>query len=79
MTEAISALQTRVVDGTELPFTTFCYAKLYEVQTYISLSRRIWDGWWSLTNRRRPRQESGAEAPSGLTRRAPGSSRGRSR
>jgi tripartite ATP-independent transporter DctP family solute receptor len=52
MNEAFSALQTRVVDGTELPLTTFYYAKLYEVQKYISLSRHMWDGWWSLTNRR---------------------------
>jgi tripartite ATP-independent transporter DctP family solute receptor len=52
MNEAYSALQTKVVDGTELPLTTFYFAKLYEVQKYISLSRHMWDGWWSLTNRR---------------------------
>jgi len=40
------------VDGTELPLTTFYYAKLYEVQKYISLSRHMWDGWWSLSNRK---------------------------
>ena len=52
MNEAYSALQTKIVDGTELPLTTFYYAKLYEVQKYISLSRHMWDGWWSLSNRK---------------------------
>jgi len=50
--EAYTALQTKIVDGTELPLTTFYYAKLYEVQKYISLSRHMWDGWWSLSNRK---------------------------
>ena len=52
MNETYTALQTRIVDGTELPLTTFYFAKLYEVQKYISLSRHMWDGWWSLANRR---------------------------
>ena len=52
MNELYSSLQTRMVDGTELPLTTFYFAKLYEVQKYISLSRHMWDGWWSLANRR---------------------------
>lgn len=52
MNEAYSALQTKIVEGTELPLTTFYFAKLYEVQKYVSLSRHMWDGWWSLSNRR---------------------------
>lgn len=52
MNETYSSLQTKIVDGTELPLTTFYFAKLYEVQKYISLSRHMWDGWWSLVNRR---------------------------
>lgn len=51
MNETYTALQTKIVDGTELPLTTFYFAKLYEVQKYISLSRHMWDGWWSLVNR----------------------------
>lgn len=51
--EVYSSLQTKVVDGTELPLTTFYFAKLYEVQKSISLSRHMWDGWWSLSNRRK--------------------------
>lgn len=52
MNETYSALQTKIVDGTELPLTTYYYAKLYEVQKFVSLSRHMWDGWWSLSNRR---------------------------
>lgn len=52
MSETYSALQTRVVDGTELPLTTFYFARLYEVQKYISLTRHMWDGWLSLANKR---------------------------
>ena len=52
MNETYTSLQTKIVDGTELPLTTFYFAKLYEVQKYISLSRHMWDGWWSLANRR---------------------------
>ena len=52
MNELYSSLQTRIVDGTELPLTTFYFAKLFEVQRYIALSRHMWDGWWSLSNRR---------------------------
>ncbi|GJD48316.1 C4-dicarboxylate-binding periplasmic protein DctP [Methylobacterium crusticola] len=52
MNEAYSSLQTKIVDGTELPLTTLYYTKLYEVQKYVTLSRHMWDGWWSLSNRR---------------------------
>ncbi len=52
MSETYTALQTHIVDGTELPLTTFWFAKLYEVQNYISLSQHMWDGWWSLANQR---------------------------
>ncbi|AME26953.1 TRAP transporter substrate-binding protein [Burkholderia sp. PAMC 26561] len=51
MNEIYSALQTRVVDGTELPLTTFYFAKLYEVQKSVSLTRHMWDGWLSLVNK----------------------------
>lgn len=51
MNETYSALQTKVVDGTELPLTTFYYAKLYEVQKSVSLTRHMWDGWLSLANK----------------------------
>jgi TRAP-type C4-dicarboxylate transport system substrate-binding protein len=39
------------VDGTELPLTTFYYAKLYEVQKSVSLTRHMWDAWLSLANK----------------------------
>jgi tripartite ATP-independent transporter DctP family solute receptor len=50
--EVYSALQTHVVDGQENPLVLIDTAKLYEVQTYLSLTRHMWDGYWPLVNRK---------------------------
>lgn len=48
--EAYSALQTHIVDGTDLPLLTFTSAKLWEVQKSVSLSNHMWDGLWQVCN-----------------------------
>ena len=50
--EVYSALQTHVADGQENPLAVIFTAKLYEVQTYCSLTNHMWDGFWLLANRR---------------------------
>ena len=50
--EVYSALQTKIVDGEENPLAIIDTAKLYEVQTYCSLTNHMWDGFWFLANRR---------------------------
>lgn len=51
--EAYSALQTHIVDGTELPLLTFSSAKLWEVQKYVSITHHMWDGLWQVVNAKR--------------------------
>lgn len=51
--EAYSALQTHIVDGTELPLLTFSSAKLWEVQKYVSITHHMWDGLWQVANAKR--------------------------
>jgi len=48
--ESYTALQTKVVDGLEVPLATFQTGRYYEVQKYVSLTRQMWDGQWSLAN-----------------------------
>jgi tripartite ATP-independent transporter DctP family solute receptor len=48
--ESYTALQTKVVDGLEVPLATFQTSRYYEVQKYVSLTRQMWDGQWSLAN-----------------------------
>ena len=50
--ETYSALQSKVVDGQENPLAIIETAKLYEVQTYLSTTNHMWDGFWFLANRR---------------------------
>lgn len=50
--EVYSSLQTKVVEGQENPLTLISTAKLYEVQSYCSLTNHMWDGFWFLVNRR---------------------------
>jgi TRAP-type C4-dicarboxylate transport system substrate-binding protein len=50
--EVYSALQTKIVDGQENPLAVIEVAKLYEVQSYCSLTNHMWDGFWLLANRR---------------------------
>lgn len=48
--EVYTALQTHVVDGQENPLPIIDAAKLYEVQTYISVTNHIWDGYLFVAN-----------------------------
>ncbi len=50
--EMYTALQTKVVDGQENPFAVISNFKLYEVQKYCSITNHMWDGFWTLINRR---------------------------
>ncbi|MCJ9728609.1 TRAP transporter substrate-binding protein [Bradyrhizobium sp. PRIMUS42] len=50
--ETYSALQTKVADGLENPLAGIYFAKMYEVQKYLSETNHMWDGFWFLANRR---------------------------
>jgi TRAP-type transport system periplasmic protein len=50
--EMYTALQTKVVDGQENPLAVISNFKLYEVQKYCSVTNHMWDGFWTLINRR---------------------------
>jgi tripartite ATP-independent transporter DctP family solute receptor len=51
-TELYTALQTRVVDGTDNPLSNYQTSRFYEVQTYCSVTNHSWDGWFILLNAR---------------------------
>jgi TRAP-type transport system periplasmic protein len=53
MNELYSALQTKVVEGQENPFSIIESAKFYEVQKYCSVTNHVWNGFWLLMNSRR--------------------------
>jgi TRAP-type C4-dicarboxylate transport system substrate-binding protein len=48
--EVYTALQTHVVDGQENPLSQIDIGKLYEVQTYLSMTNHVWDGFWIVGN-----------------------------
>jgi tripartite ATP-independent transporter DctP family solute receptor len=50
--EMYTALQTKVVDGQENPLAVIANFKLYEVQKYCSYTNHMWDGFWTLINKR---------------------------
>jgi TRAP-type transport system periplasmic protein len=50
--EVYSALEAKIFDGQENPLAIISTARLYEVQTYCSLTNHMWDGWWFLINGR---------------------------
>ncbi|AZB65387.1 TRAP transporter substrate-binding protein [Cereibacter sphaeroides] len=50
--EVYTSLQTGVVDAQENPLSTIDVGKLYEVQTYCSMTNHMWDGFWMLANPR---------------------------
>jgi TRAP-type transport system periplasmic protein len=52
LSEAYSALQTKVADGQENPLALIDTAKFYEVQKYCSLTSHAWDGFWMLASGR---------------------------
>ena len=49
--EVYSALQSKIVEGQENPLAIIDTGKLYEVQTYCSLTNHMWDGFWFLANK----------------------------
>ena len=48
--EVNSALQTKVAEGQENPLSIIFFAKLFEVQKYLSETNHMWDGFWFLAN-----------------------------
>ncbi|MDU3044361.1 TRAP transporter substrate-binding protein [Bradyrhizobium sp.] len=50
LSEAYSALQTRIADGQENPLVLIDSAKFYEVQKFCSLTNHSWDGFWLLSS-----------------------------
>jgi TRAP-type C4-dicarboxylate transport system substrate-binding protein len=50
--ELYSALQTKPVEGQENPLPIISITKLYEVQTSLSMTGHVWDGYQVLGNRR---------------------------
>ena len=48
--EVYSALQTKIVEGQENPLSLINLFKFYEVQSYVSLTNHMWDGFWTLAN-----------------------------
>lgn len=52
LSEAYSALQTKVADGQENPLALIEATRFYEVQKYCSLTNHAWDGFWLLASGR---------------------------
>jgi len=52
LSEAYSALQTKIADGQENPLALIDVAKFYEVQKFCSLTNHSWDGFWLLASGR---------------------------
>ena len=48
--ELYTALQTHIVDGSELPFINIDAYRLPEVQKYLSITNHMWAGYWFLSN-----------------------------
>ncbi len=48
--EMYSALQTKIADGQENSLTNIETFKLYEIQSYVSMTNHMWDGYWFLFN-----------------------------
>lgn len=46
-----ASLKSGTADGVENPVAGIHFAKLYEVQSYVSRTNHIWDGFWFLANR----------------------------
>ena len=52
LSEAYSALQTKIAEGQENPLALIDVAKFYEVQKFCSLTNHAWDGFWLLASGR---------------------------
>ena len=44
------SLQTKLIDGTELPLVTIEVGHIYEVQKYLSLTNHMWGAFWLIAN-----------------------------
>src|ERR1700752_3544538 len=47
ISEAYSAMQTRIVEGQENPLALIDLYKFYEVQKFVSATNHMWDGFWT--------------------------------
>ena len=52
LSEAYSALQTKIAEGQENPLALIEATRFYEVQKYCSLTNHAWDGFWLLASGR---------------------------
>src|ERR1700744_3129752 len=52
LSDAYSALQTKIAEGEENPLALIESAKFYEVQKFCSLTNHSWDGFWLLSSGR---------------------------
>jgi TRAP-type transport system periplasmic protein len=52
VSEAYSAMQTKIVEGQENPLALIDLYKFYEVQKFVSVTNHLWDGFWTLANGR---------------------------
>ncbi len=50
ISEAYSALQTKIAEGQENPLALIYTAKFYEVQKYLAKTNHMWDGYWQIAN-----------------------------
>lgn len=48
--ELYTALQTKIVDGCDMPLGTLESGRFYEVQRYLSLTNHTWSALWMLAN-----------------------------
>jgi tripartite ATP-independent transporter DctP family solute receptor len=48
--QVYSALQTKIVDGFEVPLLVMEFSKFYEVQKYVSLTNHMWDSFFLLSS-----------------------------
>ena len=46
--EMYTALQTKLVDGTDLPLATISSARVFEVQRYVSMTNHTWSGLFTI-------------------------------
>ena len=49
-TELYTALQTKLVDGCDLPLNTIESGRIFEVQKFLSLTNHTWSALWGLAN-----------------------------
>lgn len=50
--ETYSALQTKMADGIENALATIYFSKMYEISKHVSYTNHMWDGFWTVANRK---------------------------